>query len=216
VIRVFFLGLVLGFGGVLAGAYLYPWVEHERIPSRTSVVANGGRLERFVIRLPADRISSTGASQMGIRAMAYPKDAALPAEFVGRDILIEQYKLRDSDGTVIGVASRHATSTEAGPRVAWALVIPARGALIVSAASRDAGAVDAALESRGFEYGSPWSGEVSVPLIGARDASRAVFGSSEFAGLDVQLAETWTITAVGDDGALQGTIELSTVSKLGS
>jgi hypothetical protein len=216
VIRVFFLGLLLGFGGVLAGAYLYPWVEHERVPSQTSVVANGGRLERFVIRLPADRISSTGASQMGLRAVAYPKDAVLPAEFVGRDILIEQYKLRDADGTVIGIASRHATSTEAGPQVAWALVIPARGALVVAANGRDAGSVDAALESSGFELGSAWTGEVSVPMIGAGDASRAVFGSSEFAGLDVQLAETWTITAVDDAGALQGTIELSTVSTLGS
>lgn len=215
-IRVFFLGLLLGFGGIVAGAYLYPWVEHERIPSQTSVVANGGRLERFVIRLPADRISSTGGSQMGIRAAAYPKDAVLPAEFVGKDILIEQYKLRDTDGTVIGVASRHATSTEAGPQVAWAFVIPARGALIIAASVRDAGAVDAALESSGFEYGSTWSGEVRVPLIRASDASRTVFGSSEFVGLDAQLAETWTITAVDDDGVLQGTIELSTVSKLGS
>lgn len=213
-IRVFLLGLLLGFGGVLAGAWLYPWVDHERIGSRTSVVANGGRLEKFVIRLPADRISSTGASQMGIRATAYPPEAVLPPAFGGTDVLIEQYKLRDVDGTVIGVASRHATVTAAGAEVAWALVIPARGALLVSASGRAPGAVDAALAANGFTGGA-WSGEVRVPLIGDGAATRTVFGSSEFVGLEVKVAETWTITAV-DDGALQGTIELDTVSTLGS
>ena len=49
---VFLLGLLAGFGGTLAGAHFAPWLEHARLPSQTSVVANGGRAEQFLIHLP--------------------------------------------------------------------------------------------------------------------------------------------------------------------
>ena len=41
---VFWLALVAGFGGTLAGAHFVPWLAHARLPSHTSVVANGGRV----------------------------------------------------------------------------------------------------------------------------------------------------------------------------
>ena len=56
---VFLLAILGGFGGTLAGAHFVPWLKHARLPSHTSVVANGGRSEQFVIRLPADRLAAT-------------------------------------------------------------------------------------------------------------------------------------------------------------
>ena len=65
---VFLFGLLVGFGGTLCGAYFTPWLKHTRLPSQTSVVANGGRAEQFLIRLPADRIAATDGEAGGLRA----------------------------------------------------------------------------------------------------------------------------------------------------
>ncbi len=61
----FFLALLLGFAGVLAAGHFVPWGAHVRLPSQTRVVANGGRAEQFLIRLPADRIDAAGAKAAG-------------------------------------------------------------------------------------------------------------------------------------------------------
>jgi len=66
----FFLALFLGFVGVLAAGHFVPWGAHVRLPSQTHVIANGGRAEQFVIRLPADRIDAAGAKAVGLRAAA--------------------------------------------------------------------------------------------------------------------------------------------------
>ena len=55
---VFILALLIGFAGTLAGAHFAPGLKHARLPSNTTVVANGGRAEKFMIRLPADRIAA--------------------------------------------------------------------------------------------------------------------------------------------------------------
>ena len=57
---VLLLSILVGFGGTLAGAHYVPWLAHVRLPSHTSVVANGGRSEQFLIHLPADRLAATG------------------------------------------------------------------------------------------------------------------------------------------------------------
>ena len=80
---VFLVAVLLGFGGTLAGAHYAPWREHARLPSHTTVVANGGRAEQLLIRLPADRIAATDAEAGGLRAhgdgaMALPARPVFP------------------------------------------------------------------------------------------------------------------------------------------
>src|SRR5688572_1062090 len=103
---VFLLTLALGFAGTLAGAHFAPGLKHARLPSQTSVIANGGRAEEFLIRLPTDRIAATDGEAGGLRSNGYGA-MLLPAQFVAEPLLVEHFKVRDSGGNVIGVAARH-------------------------------------------------------------------------------------------------------------
>ncbi len=206
------LGILVGFAGVLAGAHLYPWVDHPRLPSRTSVVANGGRAETFLIHLPADRIQSAGAAAVGLRATAYPAGAELPPELGDAAFLAEHFKIRDADGQVIGIAARHWTEADGGPAAAWTLLIPSRGALFLAASGEAARRVDTALERAGQRAGQQWSGQLDVELAGAEVPGRIVGGSEEFARLGGTYRETWKITGVSPSGELRGTIALDTIT----
>ena len=77
-------GILLGIIVVLGAARFYPWVDHPRSASRTTVLHNGGRVEDFLIRFPVDRISNAGTAQMGLRARAFPADVELPEEFAAK------------------------------------------------------------------------------------------------------------------------------------
>jgi hypothetical protein len=209
---VFLLAVLLGFGGALAGAHFVPGLEHARLPSHTAVVANGGRAEQFVIRLPADRIAATDAEAGGLRSQSTAGAMQLPAQFFAEPVLVEHFKVRDTAGSVIGVAARHWTGTGAGAATTWSILIPSRGALVLRAPAEASGAVDAALRARGYRAGSAWSGQLSVPLARESDGVVAT-GTGEFAGLVGNYAETWTIAAVDENGKLSGTIELATVTR---
>lgn len=200
-------GAALGFAGVLAAAHYYPWVVHPRVPAHAEVITNGGRAEAFVIRLPADRIVSEGSAETGLRATPFPAAIELAA---GAPWLVEQFRLRDIDGHVIGVAARHWTETEGGPAATWCLVIPGRGALLLSGQGEARGAIDAALERAGFKPGNAWSGTVELRPDGG--TGQIVTGSREFAGFAGQYTEAWSLTGVSADGELHGTIELDTRS----
>ncbi len=209
----FIIGLLAGLAGVLAGAHFIAWVDPPRRASETSVVANGGRAERFLIRLPADRIAA-GGSAAGLRAEAAP-DFSVPAALGASPVLAEQYKLRDRAGNVIGIAARHWTATPGGAAAAWVLLIPSRGALMLTASGEPAGAVDKALEAAGRREGQAWSGEVSVAAAGGDDAVVAG-GSGEFADLSGHYTETWALTGAGGPGDLRGTITIDTITYGGS
>ena len=213
--RLFIIGLLVGFAGLLAAAHFVPWVSHVRLPSQTSVVANGGRAERFVIRLPADRIHALGSATAGLRSRGFPAPATIPGEDATALPLLEHFKVRDSAGNVIGIAARHWTATPSGPRTSWTLTIPSRGSLVLAAPGEAPGVVDAALTDRGYTSGSPWSGELSLAMVGDSATAESVVGSREFAGLDVAYTETWNITGIGESGEIRGTIELDTVSRRG-
>ncbi len=215
----FWLGLLAGFCGVLAAAHYYPWVVHTRLPSQTSVVANGGRAERFLIRLPADRIDALGGTTVGLRGVSSADQAALPSALAQQPLLVEHFKVRDAAGNVIGLAARHWSSTPAGPTTAWSVLIPSRGALLLTAPGEGRGALDAALRNAGFMPGTAWSGDLRVDLgAGSNTKEPGLFaaGSNEFAGLQGHYTETWTVTGVSTDGELRGTIELDTVTFRGS
>jgi len=206
---VFLLALVLGFGGTLAGAHYAPGLKHTRLPSQTAVVANGGRAEQFLIRLPLDRIAATDGEAGGLRAKG--ADAMLlPAQFVGEPLLVEHFKVRDSTGTVIGVAARHWSGTGESTST-WSVLIPSRGALVMSGQGEERGALEAALRSRGYNAGKDWSGDAKVAMT--RDTGGVVAaGTGEFQGLIGTYTETWTVAGVDEDGKVSGTIELSTVT----
>lgn len=208
--RIVIIGLVLGFAGTLSAAHYVPWVDPQRLPSQTTVVANGGRAERFVIHLPADRLNATGAETATLRG------AAPPASFEaagGTLPLLEHFKIRDGTGNVIGVAARHWSPLPDGPQTAWIIAVPSRGALLLSGPGEGVGALEAALAARGRRPGSAWSGELGFVVADDSPVASDVSGSREFAGLDVRYTERWNVTGIGEDGQLRGTIELDTLSR---
>ena len=213
----FFFALFLGFAGVLAAGHFVPWGAHARLPSQTSVVANGGRAERFVIRLPVDRVAAAGARAAGLRANAAAGSPALPPELTAEPLLVEHFKLRDAGGNVVGLAARHWSADARAGGTAWSLMIPSRGALLLIAPGEARGALDAALRNAGYNPGSSWTGDVRIVLAPeGSDTAVVAAGSDEFAGLDGGYSEVWTITGVSDGGELRGTIEIDTVTRRGS
>jgi hypothetical protein len=207
----FLLGLVLGFGGTLAAAHWVPWISHQRLPSQTSVVANGGRAEQFLIRLPADRIAATDAKAVGLRSAAGAGAMVSPARFVSEPLLVEHYKVRDSTGQVVGIAARHWANADHGMTATWSLVIPARGSLVLRAPGEKSGALDAALQRAGYARGTAWDGTLEVALV---PGGAVAGGTGEFAGLGGTYTETWKVTGVDAAGAMRGTIELYTVTRI--
>ena len=182
----FFLAIFFGFVGVLAAGHFVPWGAHVRLASQTHVVANGGRAEQFVIRLPADRIDVAGAKTSGVRAAAGAGE--LPAQLTSEPLLVEHFKVRDAAGNVIGLAA-----------------LQCRAAL--DTALRSAG------YNAGTAWNGDV--KVAFAPEGA-DAAIVAAGSDEFAGLAGKYSETWTITGVTDGGELHGTIEIDTVTRHGS
>lgn len=121
--------MILGFLG--AGAFLYfvPVVDQYRVPSNITVQTNGGNSEVFSIRLPADRImvGAPGMASPVPDGLAWPELPALDG------FKAELFKIRDSDNTVVGVASRIARSAASGDSfVEWVVHLPARGTMYVA------------------------------------------------------------------------------------
>jgi hypothetical protein len=213
----FFLAVFLGFVGVLAAGHFVHWGNQVRLPSQTHVVANGGRAEQFLIRLPADRIEVVGANAAGLRAAAPPGASALPAQLTAEPLLVEHFKIRDTSGNVIGLAARHWSAAAHASGTAWSLMIPSRGALLLTAPGEPRAALDSALRNAGYNAGTAWTGDVQVAFAPeGTDTAIVAAGSDEFSGLAGKYNETWTITGVTDGGELHGTIELDTVTRQGS
>ncbi len=208
--RLFKLGLIIGFAGTLAAAYFVPWISYARYASEASVVANGGRSERFVIRMPDDVIYAADADTATLRSQAFPAAMGLgtaASEFPTR---IEQFKLRDVQGNVLGLASRHWTYVDTGATTSWLLVIPSRGAISFTGAGEAQGALSDALSELGWQEGRPFTGSVGAQI---GDVLESVTTSGEFSGLEIDLTETWAITGVDASGQIQGTIELNTIGR---
>ena len=205
----FLLGFLLGLGGLL-GAAAYPWIDHERVPSRTNVVANGGRTESFVIRLPLDRILVRGELAAGLR---HPGTKPNGPVLAGGPVLAEHFKFRNAAGEVIGVASRHVVEANGRHQASWVLNFPSRGAAWFSGAA-DPDAPQRALQAAGYTEGETFGGDLRLEF-GDGDEDRSgelVAGRQEFANLAGQYLESWQITGVSAEGELRGTIRLDTVT----
>jgi hypothetical protein len=211
---VFAVAVLLGLGATLAGGHFVPGIEHARLPSLTSVIANGGRAEQFVIRLPADRLTATDGEAGGLRAQRGDGAMLLPATLMAEPVLVEHFKIRDAGGNVVGVAARHWSANASGATTSWALLIPSRGAAVFSAPGESRGALEAALRERGYAAGRAWDGAIELAVTRADAPGALAAGTQEFAGLSGAYTETWTVAGVGEDGELRGTIVLDTVTSL--
>ncbi len=207
----FLVGIVLGFGGTLAAAHWVPWISHQRLRSQTTVVANGGRAEQFLIRLPADRIAATDSKAGGLRSTGADSPMLLPAKFVAEPLLVEHYKVRDSTGQVVGIAARHWANGDHGMTATWSVLVPARGALVLRAPGEKSAALDTALQRAGYMPGGVWEGTLEVALA---QGGVVAGGSGDFAGLGGSYTETWKVTGVDAAGAMRGTIELYTITRM--
>jgi hypothetical protein len=209
---VLLIAILLGFGATLAGAHFVPGIEHERLPSHTSVVANGGRSESFLIRLPADRLSATDGDAGGLRALHGDAAMQLPAQLMSAPVLVEHFKVRDAGGAVVGVAARHWSADAGGAATVWSLLIPSRGAFVLRAPGEPRGALETALRAKGYTAGKAWEGELALAMT-ADEPGALALGSGEFANLAGSYTESWTVSGIDETGEMRGTIELDTVTR---
>lgn len=194
--RLLQLGFLLGLGGTIAAAWFSPWFEYTRYRSATSVVTNGGRVEQFMVRLPADRV-----------------DTAPGAENPGPGVALQHFKLRDTDGNVIGLVARHELATTGGSEIAWLMTIPSRGSIALAAAGTGSGFIESAVAASGVLPGQ----SVDQPLsIDFEAPAGSVTATGEFSGIDFEMVETWVISGVDDDGQLRGTLLFNTVGRQAS
>lgn len=191
--RLLQLGFILGLLGTLAGAYFAPWFEFPRYRSAATVIQNGGRLEQFEVRLPADRIGA---------------GVALPSEPGSANL--EHFKLRDVEGNVIGLAARHSLPLADGTAISWLLTIPSRGTIAFTASAPASESIEGRIAASGLVAGSRSEPEISIDL-GSPASSVATTG--EFAKIDFELVETWIIAGLENDGAIRGTLRFSTVGR---
>jgi hypothetical protein len=210
---VLLLAIAIGFGGTLAGAHYAPGLAHVRLASLTKVVANGGRAEQFLIRIPADRLAASDASAPGLRAAGAFGVMALPAKLAAEPLLVEHFKVRDAAGSVVGIAARHWSMTAAGASTTWSVLIPSRGALVLRAPGEAPGAIEAALTKAGYGPGKPWTGTLDVPMAPEAAPGEITAGTGEFEGLQGNFTETWALAGVDDEGRLLGTVVLDTVTR---
>lgn len=201
--RLLQLGFLLGLAGTLAAAYFMPWFEYTRYRSATSVVANGGRVEQFLVHLPADRIGP-------IREVEAREIEASSAAGTPGPARLEHFKLRDADGNVIGIAARHTLALGGGEQTAWLLTIPSRGTVTLAGTAAAARSIEATLAAQGVAAGQTLEHALSIDGA-APAASVAVTG--EFEGIEIELVETWMITGLSADGQIQGTLSLNTLAR---
>jgi hypothetical protein len=177
--------------GTIAVAYAFPWFEYERYLSRTSVVANGGRVEQFVVRLPADRIEST-----------------IEVPGAGSDQRLSHFKLRDAEGNVIGLAAKHELTIEGARETAWLLTIPSRGTIALAAWSPVLGSIESMVAERGLVPGQNVDPGLSIDF-GA--PAQSVVTTGEFEDISFELVETWQVTGLDEEGRIRGTLQLNTI-----
>ncbi|HJP05222.1 MAG: hypothetical protein QF897_03585 [Gammaproteobacteria bacterium] len=186
----FALGMVL----TLIAISFYPFQKAPRFPSSAAVLNNGGREEVFFIRLPDDRLGNPRSATTA----AFPRTAFASD---GNDrIVAELFRVRDTEGRVIGIASR-ITGTVAGIRGAagvtdWILVIPSRGALIMSRGGVPVGEIPE-LPANRMGLPAPKSGIM-------------MHGTDEFSELAGFYAEKMNIEKVDSAGIVHGELTLTT------
>ena len=194
-IRVFLVWLVLGLAASLAAAHFYPLAKPALLYSKSTALANGGREEVFVINLPGDRLGSPRAAATA----TFPEPGFAAA---GPDrVLAELFRLRDTDGQIVGLASRlngRAPNEESAPESVtdWMLLLPSRGTMMLSRGAVAMGEEGEFVADRmGFSYAN------SGPLIA---------GTGDFANLQGFYSEDTVVESIDSSGEVTGTVTLMT------
>jgi hypothetical protein len=175
-------GFLFGIVGSVVAAYYVPVVDQHREPSEISVFPNGGNTESFHINIPTDRIMTGAPTQ----AEPVPPGLQWPADELFEGVRVELFKVRNTQQTVIGVASRMVADSEhVEDTVEWVLHLPARGTLYVAMPAD--------------------------PADGVRRVGTLRAGTREFRPMQGEVSERWVPNADGDDAdAPDGHIELVT------
>jgi hypothetical protein len=218
--RLFYATLLAGVTLTVLAAGVFPLPQHQRYRSSIHVLANGGRQEDFTIEWPRDRIQVMAPDSGGLLLNAGGGAVLSPAGGPGAST--EAFRLRDDAGNIIGLASRTTTAIpgrdgRAVQATDWMLLIPSRGALLLSQLnSRDvaprtrpaAGDIAPAADVQAF-----WSEGSRYRITAGPEAEgmgTVVRGTEEFAGLRGSYEETWELAEVAADGSTRGRIMLST------
>jgi hypothetical protein len=194
-LRLFLAAFLFGALLTLLAARLYPLPDMPRLPSDATALANVGREEMFYIRLPDDRVGSPRAASVA----PFPKQA-FAREGADR-ILAELFKLRNSEGRVIGLASKMSgpvafPNQRRRDNTDWILLIPSRGALLMSTEGRPA--------DQERNYPSNYLG------LDPTRAGVIVAGTNEFKGLAGFFIEETEVERVDENGQSFGTLSLRT------
>jgi hypothetical protein len=227
--RLFIIAFVAGLLAVVLAATLWPLPQHLRYRSITSVPADGGRQEEFVIHWPEDRIARPGENGSGLPAAA-AVGAVVLEDSAGRRVSAEMFRLRDTEDNVIGVAGRLAGT---GGAIAdpgrsatnWLLVIPGRGALFLAQSDVQDTTVRESITAEGnlalppAQAAAFWTDRPRVRITapapvgeGPPTTGKVLRGTNEFAGLRGSFIETWDLAEVNADGSTRGRILLSTIT----
>jgi hypothetical protein len=180
-IKSFLAGIFLGIAACTAALLFLPVVDQHRERSMITVNPNGGNAESFHANVPMDRIMIGAPEQK----KPFPAGLEWPNDEVFSDVRAELFKIRNSNDTVVGVASRLAVnSADSDPIIEWVLHLPARGSVYLSM--------------------QPESAD------GGYRAGKLRSGTREFDSLQGQMTERWVADTSGLDGAPAGRIELQT------
>ncbi|MGI9202795.1 MAG: hypothetical protein ACR2Q3_02225 [Woeseiaceae bacterium] len=175
------IGIFLGVIGAGAVVYFVPAVDLHRERSLIDVQPNGGNREVYRINLPRDRLLVGLSGSVG----SIPAGLEWPGEELLGDMQAELFKVRNRNNTVIGIASRLASSTEeTGPFIEWALHFPARGTIYAQM-------------------------ELSPSVEGHRDG-KLRSGTRDFEELTGTVREQFIAGEAGNEES-QGQIELQTI-----
>ena len=181
--KTFIFGLILGIAGAAGLVYAVQAVDLYREPSLISVLPNGGNAETFYINLPQDRIMA--AARNGDQSSAFPSDLQWPADEDLDGAQVEVFKLRNTNGKVVGMASRLSNPKDSsGPFLQWMLHLPSRGTMFVRMNLR-------------------------TSEDGVRDGLLMV-GTREFELLNGSIREFYNAEANDEDFDISGRLELST------
>lgn len=187
-IKTFITGIVIGIVAMIGVIHAVPVVDQHREASLVSVTPNGGNFETFHIRLPDDRIMTGGrdAAPLEPPGLLWPRSTAFDG------VSAELFKLRNSRGSVVGVANRLvAEDEEAGAITEWVLHLPARGSIFATLDSQPQGerrAGDMRAGTREFE---DLIGSISERWVGS--------GTEAGAAGRIELTATYVSTDFGDD-----------------
>jgi hypothetical protein len=216
--RIFFWSVLAGAVLAVLGLLLLPLPEHARVRSDISVVNNGGRAETFTIQWPRDRVEIPPSSDSRI-AQAGPAVALRAPD--ASQVAVEVFRLRDSAGKVVGVASRTisqaATAGQSVQGSDWMLLIPSRGALFmteVNAANllpRPLSA-DSTTPVAATDQKANWTSSRHLQISAgpaADGAGQVLRGTEEFSGLTGVFRESWDLDEA-PGGPISGRITLAT------